>query len=252
MEDKGRCEHGEFVISEGCPLCIAEFQSDRPMEIPEMPQQAETAIVKVAPGKDSAVQALLQEVLGIQKYAQDRLVLSVEDMKAVTNDLAIIGSLKKRIMEKQREYLEPIKQHVTDVANSFKLLLDPLAVADNMLREKAKEYDAKQQAIRAEQERINRLRIEAAQAEQKLKGEITESVNLVEVQAEPPKHYRSDVGTLGKVDHWKVEVLDFSALPDEYKIPDYTKLNKVVRAGLHKILGCRIWNDPDMRVRQNK
>jgi len=222
------------------------------MEIPEMPQQAETAIVKVAPGKDAAVQALLQEVLGIQKYAKEHLVLSIEHMKAVTNDLAIIGSLKKRIMEKQREYLEPIKQHVTNVANSFKLLLDPLAVADEILREKAKEYDAKQQAIRAEQERINQLRMEAAQAEMKLKGELTEPVNLVETHPEPPKHYRSDVGMLGKVDHWKAEVLDFIMLPNEYKMPDYTKLNKVVRAGLRNIPGCRIWNDPDMRVTQNK
>jgi len=94
--------------------------------------------------------------------------------------------------------------------------------------------------------------MEAAQAEMRLKGELTESVQVVDVQPAPPKHYRSDFGTLGKVDHWKVEVLDFGQLPDEYKMPDYTKLNKVVRAGLHKISGCRIWNDPDMRVTQNK
>ena len=211
-------------------------------------QSAQQALIRVAPSEDAAVQALLQEVLGIQRYTEGRLIANTEDVKSVTNDLAVIGALKKRITEKQKQYLDPIKKHVADVADAFKLLLDPLAVADKILRDKVKEYDTKQQAIRAEQERINRLRLEAAEAEMKLRGELTESVQPVTVQPEPPRLYRSDLGTLGKADHWKVEVIDFSLLPDEYKLPDYTKLNKVARAGVRSIPGCRIWNDPDIRV----
>jgi len=220
------------------------------MEIPEMPQQAETAIVRVAPGKDAIVQALLQEVLGIQKHARERQIANVEGVKAVTNDLAIIGSLKKRIVEKQKEYLDPIKQHVTDVTNSFKLLLDPLEVAYKTIRDKAKEYDTKQQAIRAEQERINQLRMEAAQAEMRLKGELTESVQVVDVQPAPPKHYRSDFGTLGKVKAWKFEVIDFSLLPDQYKLPDMVKIRKVITAGV-KIAGVKAWQEESIRVTAN-
>ncbi len=212
------------------------------------------AVIKVEPGKDPAVQALLLEVLIIQKCARERQVLSAEDVKVAANDLALIIPLKKRIVEVLKEYLGPIKQHVEDVNDAFKLLLDPLNEADRTTRVAVKEYDAKQEAIRAEQERINRLRMEAAQAEMELKGELSESVQVVEVQPEVPKHYRAEAGMLGKVDHWKAEVFDFALLSDDYKIENTQKLNAAARTYKDKrtIPGVRIYNDPDYRATQVK
>ena len=207
-----------------------------------------TAVVKIYPQGDSAVTLLYNEALLLRQYAEARVVKTDDDVKVATNDLAVLSKLKKAIEEKRKEYVGPINEHLKSVNDAFKVFTEPLVQADAITWQKIKAYRAEQERIRAEQERINQLRLEAAAAEMKLKGELTESVDLVEVVLPPAKHYQAETGTLGMIDHWKVEVIDFQLLPDEYKIADQIKLNKVVRAGLHKIAGCRIWNDPDKRV----
>jgi len=125
----------------------------------------------------------------------------------------------------------------------------PVEEADKITRNKVLAYQAERERIRQEQENINRLRMEAAKKEMELKGELTESVNLVEVIPETPKHVFADTGSLGVRDNWKlIEVTDFALLPDEYKIADVVKLGKVIRAGLHTIPGCKIENVPTLAV----
>ena len=80
-----------------------------------------------------------------------------------------------------------------------------------------------------------------------LKGELTESVNLVEARPEPPAHYRTIAGDLGKVLTWKFEVVDFGALPDDYKLPDLVKIRRVVTARA-TIPGVRAWQEDSLQV----
>ena len=101
--------------------------------------------------------------------------------------------------------------------------------------------------MRLEQERINRLREEAARAEMQLKGELSEPVALVEVTPAQPDLIHSDFATLGKQKRWQFEVVDFALLPDDFKEANMAKIRKVVVAGA-TIPGVRAWQEDTLRV----
>lgn len=246
-------------INVECPKCGCEFEGDnsqtehRCLECGMDIEQAAavpglTTVIRIRPGMDEAVMALHVEVAKLRQYAETRVIAADSDVKLATDDLSIIVSLKKVIEGKRKEYVGPINDHLKSVNDAFKILTEPLLQADTITRRKVLDYRNEQERIRCEQERINQMRIEAAEAEMKLKGEITEPVDLIETQPPQPERYRAETGTLGKVKTAKYEVVDFSQVPDEYKMLDAAKVGKLVRAGLRSIPGIRIWEEDGLRV----
>ncbi len=210
---------------------------------------SDSALVKVRPDIDPTVVALQGEIVGLLKYAEARVINADSDAKAATEDLSLISNLKKAIAKKRNEWLTPIKEKLDAVDGVFKSLSTPLDQADKITRNKITAYRQEQERKAREAEEINRLRMEAARKEMELKGELTESVNLVEVVPVPRKTIRTEVGSAGMRDNWKlIEITDFTLLPDEYKIADVIKLGKVIRAGLHNIPGCKIENQPIIAI----
>ncbi len=270
MKEKGHCKHGEFNLLDGCHLCIAEragrpttwlsqstgdapalvgstttlplVEFDEPV-ILSRASPVGTALVKVRPETDIQVLMFLAESNKLRDFAEARVIITVDDMKLANDDFIIIGKLKKAMEAKRKEYVSPLQDHVKTINDAFKKLMEPIEVADKVTGQKMLAFTLKQKLIREEQEKINALRLEAAKKEMELKGELTESVNLVEVIPEI-KRTTTEMGTTGQKDHWTFEVTDFALLPDEYKMPDATKIGKVVRAGLHIIPGVKIWNEP--------
>jgi len=208
----------------------------------------ETALIQIRPDTDEKVVSLYQEAVKLQQYAEVRVIQSDSDIKVATDDLSIIAKLKKAIEEKRKEYISPINEHLKSVNDAFKQFTEPLIQADTITRQKVLSYRKEQERIRQEQERINQLRLEAAQAEMKLKGELTETVELVDVKPEAPRHYRAEMGVLGTAKVAKFELVDFSLVPNEYKMLDSVKVGRVVRAGLRNIPGLRIWEEKSLRV----
>lgn len=92
------------------------------------------------------------------------------------------------------------------------------------------------------------MRMEAAQAEMELKGELTESVKVIEVTPEPPAHYRTESGTLGKFMVKKWELVDFNLVPGEYKMLNEVLIGKLVRSGIKTIPGIRIYEEETLRI----
>ena len=207
----------------------------------------ETALVSIRPDTDSKVTALYQEGAKLQQRAESRVIQSDGDVESATSDLSLVAKLKKAIEEKRKEYIAPLNEHLKDVNNAFKSFAEPLNQADTILRRKVLDYRAEQDRIRQEQERINKLREEAAQAEIELKGETTEPIDLVVVAPAPRASYQTESGTLGRAKVWKFEVEDMSLLPDEYKEPNMPKIRKVVTAGV-AIPGVRAWQEESLRV----
>lgn len=210
-----------------------------------------TSLVKVNPESDVEVKSFYAESLKLQKYAEARVVATGEDYKLATDDLTIIRRLKRALEEKRKDYLAPFQDHIKEVNDAFKRLGEPILLADKFTSDKMLAFTVKQNLIRQAQEEINRKRMEAAQAEMKLKGELSETINLVEVLPEQQKTIRTDVGTVSQRDNWKYEVVDFSLLPDEYKEPNIALLTRVVKAskGQLKINGVRIYNEPILATR---
>ena len=260
MTDKGTCKHGEFNLEEGCPQCLAERRAAgiRPEE-DEMEDGlnaegrtlvgAETALA-LRPGEDVEARGYFQEALKLLAWAQGRVIATLEDNKAATDDLSIIAKLKKAMEGKRKEYLEPLKAQTEAIRETYNYLMTPVLEADKITRDQMLAYTREQEDKRREEERINALRLEAAQAEMELKGELTEPVNLVEVSPEAPKRVSTDMGTAGQRENWKWEVIDFSIVPDEYKIINAGMLTPVVKASKGKITipGVRVYNEPIIAV----
>jgi len=209
-----------------------------------------TAVIKVNPNSDPGVVDLSQSVQRLQVFAEGLIIAKEEDVKLATDDLSIIARLKKTIEEKRKEYVSPINEHLKLVNDAFKAITAPLDAADKTTRTKVMVFRQEQQKKAAEIERINNLRVEAAQAEAKLNGtgEITQSVNIIDAPAAPPATVRTESGTLGTMKVKKWEVQDITKVPAEYLRVDEVAIGKLVRAGISSISGIRIWTEDTLKV----
>jgi len=267
---KGECPHGEFLLNEGCPQCIAERSwirtaSDTPHSVGETAALPKiefdepvvisraspigTALVNINPAADTLVMACYWEALKAKEYAEERVIATVDDLKPATDDLSLIAKLKKAMEEKRKEYVKPLQDHVKAINEAFKTLMEPIETADQITRGKILAFQLQQKLIREAQEKINALRLEAAQRDAALhNGELSESVNLVEVIPPVATTTRTELGSTGiaKIRKWEVE--DLSKVPLDYLMIDAAKVGKVVRAGIPSIPGIRIWLEDSLRV----
>ena len=213
-----------------------------------MGQSQSTAIININPDADERIISLYQEAQSLQRYAEVRVISSIDDIKSATNDLSIMSGLKKTIEDKRKEYVGPINDHLKAVNEAFKTFTDPLNNADSITRQKILDYRAEQERQRQEIEEIAKLEREAAERKAALTGEPVVIPEVVEAPAVAPKHYRTDMGTLGTAKIWKFEVVDFSLLPDRFKMENAALIGKVVRAGEREIPGVRIWEERTLRI----
>lgn len=207
-----------------------------------------TALLIIKPEASTEVMPFYTEALRLQEFAEQRVITTAEDIKPATDDLSIISKVKKALEEKRREYLQPLQSQVKTINDAFKFLMQPIEQADQITRGKILGFQKAQEDIRKEQERINALRTEAAESEMQLTGELSESVNLIEVSPEAPKRVHTEMGTVGQRMIWKWEVTDFSAVPDDLKVIDAGKVTKLVKAGIGSIAGIRIYEEPIITV----
>ncbi len=208
-------------------------------------------ILNIAPARDGAIQSLYRESLTLRVVAESRQIKTADDMKLATDDAALISKLKKALEEQRKKYVNPIRENLDAVNATFKEFTAPLDGADRINREKMGAFNKEQERIRQAQEHINQLRNEAAQREAALTGgEISEPVNEVEVIPEVKKT-TTNLGTSGMRDNWVYEIVDFAALPDDYKLPNTAALNALAKSikDTRNIPGLRIFNSQVVVVR---
>ncbi len=210
---------------------------------------ATTAVINISPESDLAVLQLVCEGNKLREYAIARTIATDADLKSAVDDLSLIAKVKKALVEKKAEYVKPVKAHLDAFNAAFAMVLTPVEDADRITRQKYDAYRAEQKRRYAEAEEINRKKIELAKQEAAFNGTGEVTIDTTPVVAPVPiARVQTDVGSAGITHNWKGEVIDFAALPNEYKIVDYVKLGKVIRAGLHSIPGVRIWEEEGIRV----
>ncbi len=272
----GTCKHGEFDLREGCAQCIAERNAGEKVQLqikvtapdgaPEGEEEEvageivkltetiaeiqgapkpETAIT-LRPGEDLEARGYFEEALKLQEYAEGRVIATVEDVKLANDDLSLISKLKKAMDAKRKSLLDPLKLQADAIRETYTFLMAPVLEASKIYRDKMLAYNAEQERVRKVQEEINRKRQEAAEQEMKLKGELSESVNLVEVTPEVSKSVSTDMGASGQRDMWKYEVVDFAQLPDAFKMVDNAQLSAIAKRhhDQKQVPGVRFYNEP--------
>ena len=207
-----------------------------------------TAIIKIGPEHDPAVLTLAEEARKLRDYAAVRVIATDIDLKPATEDLSIIARVKKALAEKKADYLKPIKAHIDAVSAAFLSITAPLDEADTITRNKVKDYRAAVEKRRLEAEEINRQKQELARRETAFHGtgEITVDTAPVEAPA-PVNRVFTDLGTASMMKVKKWELVDFKAVPDEFKLLDSGKITKLVKAG-GTIPGIRVYEEESIRV----
>jgi hypothetical protein len=214
------------------------------------PQGPTTAVINIRPLFDATVLVLKQEAVVLLDYAKAQVVANDEDYKVASDDLAIVKSNKKKVLEASKQWFEDVLKLIAEDKAAFKGISDPLDEARQLFEKKMKDYNAKLVELRRLQEEANRKIEEARRIEASMNyGEIKASPDLVEVVAAPPKRVRSSLATSTTIDHWTIEIVDETKLPRWALIPDVKKLSKIVNDAKGKITieGVRIIYDPGMR-----
>ena len=285
QETKGHCKHGEFDLRTGCPLCIADrmakegnteasiaeaVKAVQPKAVEPQLRELEEVVtgtptpdaaceeyftppetaVALRPGEDLEAHDYYEESLRILEFAKGRVITTLDQAQSATDDLALISKLTKLMEAKRKALLAPLEAQKKEIRDTYDYLMLPIQEANKVTRSKMLDYDMKQRRIQQEQEEINRKRLEAAEAEMRLKGELTESVNLVEV-TEAPERVRTDMGLSTTTDRWKYRVDNPDLLPREYMMPDDAMLSSIAKKHHDKkpVPGVTFYNDPFITVR---
>jgi len=277
IKETGTCKHGTFPLRAGCALCIADRMAKEgnteasiaeAVKAVNVRSEQEEAVVEAVeavrrwnkgepgtavalrPGEDIEAHGYYEESLRILEYAKGRVIATLEQAQSATDDLALISKLTKLMEAKRKALLAPLEAQKKEIRDTYDYLMLPIQEANKVTRSNMLDYDMKQRRIQLEQEEINRKRLEAAEAEMRLKGELTESVNLVEV-TEAPERVRTDMGLSTTTDRWKYRVDNPALLPREYMMPDDAMLSSIAKKHHDKkpVPGVTFYNDPFITVR---
>lgn len=217
-----------------------------------------TALIKVAPGMDMVIRSLENEAIKLTMYANKMVVANLEDEKRATNDLVMCRDMIKQVDGEQKKWLEPVREAESKIKAAFGLILSPLKSANEVMTQKITEYRREEKRKADEIAEIARMKAEVARREAeaaaiKAKAEGREPPPppppVVEVIApEQVKTHQGDLGKTTMTTVWKWEVIDFSLLPDRFKMENATLIGKIVRAGERSIPGVRIYSEPQLRI----
>lgn len=213
-------------------------------------QLMQTATVNIKPELNDSFVSLRSEVEKLAKYAESRVIKSLEDIKAATDDKVLIKKVSDAIEELRKTYTQPLNDHVKTINLTFKQLSEPLDLANKITDEKILTFRKEVEKKRQEAEAINQQKIELARKEASFNGtgEVTINTTPVEVP-EVSKTVKTETGTLGVRRTRKARVIDFAKLPDTYKLENTRLLNAAASSGVKEIPGVEFYFEESITTR---
>lgn len=214
--------------------------------------QQSTAVINIEPKQDEVVLKLGNEAIRVWEYARKLEVKTTEDVRHATEDLSLISTIRKRLEEKRREFVQPLDEHRKAIQEKFKTITGPVDEADKLLRDKILAFNTEQRRLQEEAERARQLIEEAKAIQQGLTeqtGEVFEEPpEIVAPAATPVQRAYTGTGSMTTRRNRKWEVVDLVQVPHEYLMVDAAKVGKVVRAGIPSIPGIRIWEEESLAI----
>ena len=199
--------------------------------------------VEQAQGRAEIYREKLQELYDAAEVLE---VDSAEKNEAIA-DLGLKSSkLVKDLTKERKRLIEPENTRVRAINKVFKPLTE---ISDKMRKLCAKKFGDYQHRVQLEERKREKA---AAEAHKKLQKELdaeAERAGVEKVEAAPivvPKAEpitRTQTGSASLRKHWTWKEVDFSKVPDEYKMLDKVKINKQVRAGIRIIGGLEIFEE---------
>jgi hypothetical protein len=202
---------------------------------------------------DQSFIALKDQITGIVKYAKAREVTNPDQLNGANNDLIIMRKLEKSVDQLRRQWVDPLNAQVKTINDTFKELSTPLTEADTLTVGLITKYNNDVDAARKQAEDLNRQAEELARKQAAANnGVFTVDTTPVFVPAPVAKTNRVESGTVGTRKTRKARVIDFSKLPDTYKLANERLLNTAASTGVKEIPGVEFYWDSSLTTRGSK
>ena len=185
-----------------------------------------------------------QQIKDMIAHAESMPVETEAQCADATEYAVQVAKLHKSLDEERKRWVKETDGYTRAVNAMVKPWKDGLELTKKTLGEKISTFtDIQEQARR-------KAEADAARATAELNARLAkeaeaggyEAVKIEAPDAAPmATKTRTDSGSSSVKEKWEWEVIDFAALPDEYKVPNGKMLDKVVEAGKHEIPGLRIY-----------
>ena len=179
--------------------------------------------------KTSEIKTLEKQVSPLVKKASSYKIDSVQAIEDASIFLRKVKDTENTIEKKRLELTQPLNQSLSAINQMFRQLKNPLGEARELLTRKIITWKTAEQQ-RLEKEEARRRKIQ--EAHEKVGHETKAPVVL-----ERPEN---KIGNTQTVKYWTFEIIDFSKLPDGYKIINNTLINHAIRNGVREIKGLKI------------
>ena len=183
------------------------------------------------------IQVLENQVSPLIVQADSYKIDSVEAVDKASNFLLKVRDTERGIEAKRLEFTKPLNQSLKAINDTFKSLKQPLEGARNILTRKIIEWKTAE-TRKLEAEEARRRKIQEAHAE---KGHETKAPVVLE-------RPENKIGNTQTRKVWTFEVVDFSKMPDEYKMLNNTAVNQAIRNGVREIKGVKISQEERLSI----
>jgi len=187
----------------------------------------------------------------IVRDAQTIIIKNDEQLHRAADLLKSIKSLQKQINKCFDPSIKAAHDAHKEILEAKKRQSEPLKKAEKIIKPKIAQYQDEQEHIRREAERKLQEELRKKEEEKLLKEAIGNEAVLDEPVVVPVVKMEDTTKHEGisRVTEWHWRLKDFSIVPEEYKMLDEVKLNRVVRAMENNISipGIEIYSEKKIR-----
>lgn len=161
-------------------------------------------------------------VLSVQQVANNLVVNSPESLSLATDQLHAVSKAEKFITGKKEQITRPLMSSLAKVRDLFRPLESNLADAKKIIKSKMLAYQIEfEEQINKEKEKIER-RVEKGT----MKAET--AVGKLETIGDAPTKSAGEVGKSSIREVRKVRIVDETAIPREFLVPNMTAITEAV------------------------
>lgn len=218
---------------------------------------------------DPVVVRVVENLTTINKSAVD-LIVTENNFNEWSENLFAIKKAIKQVNDKRMDFTRPLEEAKKKLIAEARGVTDPMEATVELVEAALLVYQLEVQRKAEEHERflvqqeLERLEKEKEElVEQAVDNEsdyALDEAEVVEQQIEEVKHVSTEVSATKRTNFvttsiskkWAFELLDFSKVPDEYKMLNEVKIRKMISGeyGTHEIAGLNIYQKASLSSRR--
>ena len=182
--------------------------------------------------------------------AMEYKVSNADEAQDASVFLRKVKDLENTVEAKRLSFTKPLNESLKNINDTFRVMREPLEKARGIVtnvimswkREETARIYEEQQALRRRQE------AEAAERAKAIHDEEAEPITMIIKAPEKIAPVENKIGNVQTVKRWTFEVVDFTKIPDSFKVINPGAVNLAIRGGTREIPGLKIYQSESLSV----